>query len=52
MRKDGELFVRGVFDLRVRRKLQAFSADAVSLSIVNPSLPIINELELYNAMPR
>jgi hypothetical protein len=53
MRKDGELFVRGVFDLWVRRKPQAFSADAaVSLWILNPSLLIINELELSNAMPR
>jgi hypothetical protein len=29
MRKDGELFVRGVFDLGVRRKPQAFAAVAV-----------------------
>jgi hypothetical protein len=48
----GELFVRGVFDLGVRRKPQAFAADAVSLWSVNPTLLIINELELHNAMPR
>ena len=52
MPKDGELFVRGVFDLGVRRNPQAFAADAVSLWIVNPSLLIINELELSHAKPR
>jgi hypothetical protein len=52
MRKDGELFVRGVFDLGVRRKPQAFAADAVNLWVLNPSLLIINELGVYNAMPR
>jgi hypothetical protein len=52
MRKGGELFVRGVFDLGVRRKPQAFAAEAVSLWILNLSLLIINELELSNVMPR
>jgi hypothetical protein len=47
----GELFVRGVFDLGVRRKPQAFAADAVDLWILSPNLLIINELELYDAMP-
>jgi hypothetical protein len=51
MRKDGELFVRGVFDLRVRRKPQAFSAYAGSLWIFNHNILIINELYLYNATP-
>jgi hypothetical protein len=52
MRKHGELFVRDVFDLGVRRKPQAFAADAVSLWILNPSLLIINQLEFYKAMLR
>ena len=52
MPKDGELFARGVLGLGVRRKPQEFAADAVSLWTVNPSLLIINELELSNVMPR
>jgi hypothetical protein len=39
--------VRGVFDLEVRRKPQAFAADAVSLWILNQSPLIINGLALY-----
>ena len=31
IRKDGEVPVRGVFDLGARRKPQAFAADSVSL---------------------
>jgi hypothetical protein len=31
MRKNGAVLMRGVFDLEVRRKPQAFAADAVSL---------------------
>jgi hypothetical protein len=42
----GELFVRGVFDLGVRRKPQAFAADAVDLWILSPNLLIINELTI------
>jgi hypothetical protein len=52
MRKDSELFVRGVSDLGVRRKPQVFAPHAVSLWILKPSLLTINELELYNAKPR
>ena len=37
---------------RTRRKPQAFEADAASLWILNQSLLIINELELYDAKPR
>jgi hypothetical protein len=35
MRKNGEVLKRGVFDLEVRRKPQAFAADAVSLWRIN-----------------
>jgi hypothetical protein len=52
MNKDSELIVRGVFDLGVRRKPQAFAADAVSLWILNPNMLIVNELNLYNAKSR
>ena len=52
MHEEGELFVRGVFDLGLRRKPQAFARDAVGLWILNPSLLRINELELCNAKPR
>jgi hypothetical protein len=48
MRKDGELFVRGIFDLGVRRKPQAFAADAVDLWILNHNMLIINWLKAYN----
>ena len=43
------MFVRGVFDLGIRRKPPEFAADTMSLWIVNPSPLIINELDLYNA---
>ena len=52
MNKDSELFVRGVFDLGVRRKPQAFAADAESLWILNPNMLIVNELHFYSAKPR
>jgi hypothetical protein len=52
MHKDSELFLRSIFDLGVRRKPQASSADAVSLWILNLSLLITNEFALSNAKPR
>jgi hypothetical protein len=41
---------RGVSDLGVRTKPQGVAEDAVSLWFLNPSLLIINELELSNEM--
>src|ERR1017187_334754 len=36
--------IRGVFNLKARRKPQAFAADAVSLWRLNQSRPVINNL--------
>jgi len=47
IRKDGEVPVRGVFDLGARRKPQAFAADSVSLWNFNRRLLIMKELLLY-----
>ena len=39
------------FRFGVKRKPQASAADAVNLWILNPTLLIMNELELFKAMP-
>ena len=44
------MLLRGAFDLGVRRKRQAFAADAVSLWRLNQSLPVINELARSNTI--
>jgi hypothetical protein len=49
MPKEATVLLRGAFDLGVRRKPEAFAADAVSLWRLNQSLLINNELALCDA---